>query len=661
MNTIKNAIETMLNLFTDEKQQDFFRVKYQILLFDEDESIEFKNTLKTFVKMLVAVYEENNINKTNNDETKFEEFDLMDYLNTKTNNFFENNPEILEYSDDVKLIVGNVQSGKTAIICSLCILNILDNRKSTVVILRNLTGDYNQFASKFGDNGPFSGKELHLNENINILFVGNRKDEFNIEKIGNALVGITPTIVVAIANNTEIKRLVDIVKFRNPENVDFDIILDECDDLGYKKNMTCQYINTYNEFKNYSTQIFGITATAFDVMLMEKNLPAGKIFRLERPLNYKGIRDIDFRPMSTNTTFTLVGKKLKLNKEMVKLYLGIQETRYENAIHHSDEKYSQDFPNIILHKVSLLTGQHEKFIQSFATMKELKYWTCITYNGKGVSIYSTSLNSLKEFKVNETIGYKKEHNIWHFKGVGIGDILQELRTRDPNAQIFSNIAIASGKLASRGVNFSSKDYRWHLTHQILSTSKSSSVSDLIQSIRLCGIYTDDVPLILYTPQEDINDLRKSCELHENLIDGAINNEDEEKLMHELYSNIPVYSDLIPKRKISTKSKYNFSKVDRDDPRDWRRILPNKLVGKSKAYYNRMVAVFTEDPDYNGNGIRTKSEVLSSMTDDKKDQECIRSTSWPWHKDSSKLWEAVTHDTQGLLFKMDADQWMIKYN
>jgi hypothetical protein len=659
MNSITSDIDQALNLFNGDVKK-MLQLKYKNVLRQNGDLVEFLNSL-------FERFDDEN-NSDDDYEEKEEKFDTLEYLNLQSNNFFNNNEEILMNSDRrelVKLIVGNVQSGKTSVICGLSVYNLLFRQKTTIIIVRNLVGDYKQLAAKFGDKGPFSGRNLHLEKNIDVLFTGNKKDKINIFKIGNALNCSVPGIIIAIANGTEMKTLVDLVQTIGIDNVDFDIIIDECDDLGYKKIMTSSYLRNYTILKDYSSQIFGVTATAFDVMFIENELNSGKVFRLERPQNYKGVSNIEFRHMNTSTTFDQVGLEFQMNREMVELYLRIQGTRFEDAIEFEGEL--QCHPNIILHRVSHLTTSHDNMMKAFVTMDILKDWTCIVYNGTGISVFGRLLayDPDEPFIIDGVTGTMDEDEVWHWDGIGIQHALQMLRNRDPDAELFSNICIAAGRLASRGINFCSLDYKWHLTHQILATTSSSSISELIQSIRLCGVYTDDIPLVLYTPQKDINDLRNSCELHEQLVDGVINYQDNVSVK-DLYSRIPVFSDLIPKRRISKKANYIFNQMPRPRQTDTnavRLILRGNILsdGYVRSYENTCRAMEL----IGRNRWINRADVI------KKIKEEVDQEKWTQHYnaqlkdfglvDRFHTIQDILETTNGLLMRKNGRNWQLRLN
>jgi hypothetical protein len=628
-------LQTLIVKILNSLQEPSWNLEYELLLIDENDSEGYENTLKSFANMIINELKNKTKNASsaaNDEEIEEYKMQVVSSLNRKTNNFFSHNEEILHIDNRnfVKLVVGHVQSGKSSVICALATYNVLVEKKSSVIIVRNLVGDYKQLRANFEVTEKVTGEQVRgkfADFEIQILFAGDKKDIFNIENIGNALVGTKPCIVIAIANHTELASINQIIQNRGEDNVNFDLIVDECDDLGYKKLMTSRYIQQFNILKNNCTQLVGITATAFDVMFMENELKSGRVFRLERPFNYKGVEQINFVHMDTTTTFDYNNK---MNDAMVELYLQIQRNRFENVICDDDEKYLQSHPNICLHKVSTRVGEHEKMIMAFATMKKLKYWTCITYNGQGISVYSQYLVNEESITIAGILGHKNMNGIWDFSGLQVGSILQELRNRDPNAEIFANICIATGLLGSRGINFSSnEDYKWHLTHQVLSTSVGSTTSDLIQSIRLCGVYKyDSVPLTLYTPQKDINDLRNSCVLHEQIIDGIVNNPDENSFVKDVYPRIPVFSDLIPKRKITKKTKKPvFNQIPRpiaeekeDMEEEFRRLTEIMFPQWSKQSCRTKISLFMKslDPEkiYNIEEIKECMEnvglVLSSL-------------------------------------------------
>ena len=242
----------------------------------------------------------------------------------------------------------------------------------------------------------------------------------------------------------------------------------------------------------------------------------------------------------------------------VQIYKKIYEDEdvYENSVIDPDEKRPYHHPVLILHKTTQKRFQYAG-INLFATHRELKErYTAITYNGEGCKIYHHSLVE-PEYPEELIIDGKKpnrlEHGILEYKKVGISTLLQWMRDMDPSCFEFSHIVIFSGKLADRGVNFCTLDYAWHLTHQVLHVTKTMDAANLVQSIRLCGRYNDNIPLKLYTMQKNINNLRGAIAIQERLLSGLLTLE-ETDVIKQILHLVEVSSRLIPRIKLDKKTK-----------------------------------------------------------------------------------------------------------
>jgi hypothetical protein len=541
-------------------------------------------------------------------------------------NFFENNPMIFEEMkdenpvDQFKLIVGHVQSGKSDVICGLAVYNILVQKRTTLVIVRNFTGDYQQLASKFQKT-----EEKFTMFGIDILYGGDK----NEMALSDAISGRTAKLIIIIANNTHGRTLNRVLQARKQckDSIKFDVVIDECDDLAYKKNADAKWISELDDLLPFARQIFGITATAFDVMFMENKLQTDGIYRLKRPENYKGIDHIITKHMDT-TTFIKKNGRRELSEAMVQLYDDISDVQFNESYEDDGQLYNH--PNIVLHKTCTFTKDHELFLSEFRRIRILSDWVKIIYNGQGCILHHTSLENGYEGEpiVIDGVEGTCVRGEWTFIKVSVGSVLEWIRNYNPNAYITSNIVIMSGILSGRGINFvSSPSYKWHLTHQILATSVTRSVSDLIQSIRLFGRYNDDIPLTLYTPQNHINDLRKGIALHEQFIDGALNAEESEKMI-EFYKKTPVFSDLVPKIKLSTKTKYQLNSVVRmvksDGEVELRGIgrISNALHGSKSTMISRFLRDINPNVVYTTDELKTiarvagyeqPSSIINSMT------------------------------------------------
>ncbi len=65
---------------------------------------------------------------------------------------------------------------------------------------------------------------------------------------------------------------------------------------------------------------------------------------------------------------------------------------------------------------------------------------------------------------------------------------------------YSHIIIIADRCANRGLSFTSSNYTRHLTHQIVKIK--STVNTFVQSLRICGKYTEKTTLNLYIDESD---------------------------------------------------------------------------------------------------------------------------------------------------------------
>ncbi len=154
-----------------------------------------------------------------------------------------------------------------------------------------------------------------------------------------------------------------------------------------------------------------------------------------------------------------------------------------------------------------------------------------------------------------------EQGVVQYKNIGIGDILQALKDTDfKGEEHYSHVIIIAGHMVGRGLNICSNDFKWHLTHQILSNSATATCSDITQSCRLFGKYNDSIPTRLFCVQNDAMSLKQTHYLQNRIFEGA-NLHDLTENMKTLCETLKIFVGLIPKRKLTKKIKQpEFNKV-----------------------------------------------------------------------------------------------------
>jgi hypothetical protein len=168
----------------------------------------------------------------------------------------------------------------------------------------------------------------------------------------------------------------------------------------------------------------------------------------------------------------------------------------------------------------------------------------VVYNGDGISY-----------------AYKRE--MVEYKGT-ISSMLQMVKEKfEKNPP---NILIFSGDLAGRGISFTSSDFKWHLTSMRLLVANQCDEPELIQRVRLCGIYYDDVPLTLYSTSDILCDIKKAYFRQEEIICNLKKKKDETQLCKEFIESMSITKDKFTRRspvKDKEGTEFHFKKVDKE--------------------------------------------------------------------------------------------------
>ena len=192
-----------------------------------------------------------NQNQKENKNNEIVEEKEMDEWLYNMNSFFRDNDITYNPNQRTRLIVGFVQSGKTSVICGLAVKNVRCFQTTTIIVVRNLNCDQMQLIRNFQEGGRFGRWK------VNVVYAGNR----DTQVLAHAMENKTPSVIVALANVSQIQRLNQVAG--RCENPSFDLILDEADDLGYKKKSTPPYIKTFLKLREKARQTTLITATCF--------------------------------------------------------------------------------------------------------------------------------------------------------------------------------------------------------------------------------------------------------------------------------------------------------------------------------------------------------------------------------------------------------------
>jgi hypothetical protein len=554
--TIKNS------LIDVETEQDILLVLYNLYKYISlkkyfIECKKYLNPIFSIKNELSLIQKEIKIKKTINKEYK----DIL------INFLYNECPDIKKIDFNKKekyvLVLGDIQSGKTNFtICGLylCLLHnipcvyIIKGEKSQYIQFKNHLERFNKKIEKY------LLKKKFVYEHIVLSYVGDNKI-FNKKETINILSGNKKGIIISLCNYSQLSKLYNItneIKY----NWKYYLFVDEADETCYH-NLNSNVRIYFDLLKYISTKVYGITATGYEQLLCENDLNKKSLILLSKKDLYKGPLNINYNILPFkiyNYNSKELIKNIRDKDKNLQYYL----EHIKNLKPYFLDKYNEYHPIISLHKTSTLTKHHLNlllYIKKYYT----KDFAIIVYNGYGIRLYHHTLKN--KIKIQNKI-YKQcstIKNTFILSNLNIQDILQFLYNNG-GSYIFSHIIIISGDLADRGINFISKNFKWHLTHEYLlcNSNRQNLVPYLIQSLRLCGIYSDNIPLYLYTTEK----------IKENIINGylfqidkikqlILSNDNNKDSVKNLIQFFPTTKDKIGNAKFSMNN-YKLNIVDYQD-------------------------------------------------------------------------------------------------
>lgn len=463
----------------------------------------------------------------------YQEFYPEEFLNIR--DYFDTFDFLNIQNDKNVLIKGDIQSGKTMTMI-LSIVFYLIIGKDVVLVTRNKNVDVNQFTQRFNEFISRLKTEKNF-EHDSLQICSKFRSAKNIPK-NNCL-------FVSKFYKTDIKRITAILQRRNISNAI--MYIDEADSRDPEELEDRTFFNLMNYVK---LNIF-VSATVQDILVSNWNIKKAKIIELYRSKSYKGIYDVDF---ITDFDFTEP-----------------QDELYEKIFDaiNNDEDFSLINPG--KPKITLLTvGRTEQHlgelcdklvsgeIQSFIDVCVIKF---MGYDKGGVTIWHSSFDdqdSLKDLHIRTKIGCK----ILLKKHMDIKSTFKWMANHG-GLERFPNIVIVAGDMASRGINFACYPENWHVTHQIIKKSESTSCANIQQSLRILGNHNDDILLKVYLSKDDLDKIEKSYTLTNQIIkhlktkdgDGYVESdesEESEESVNLLLKKVPIKRGAIPHKFLARK-------------------------------------------------------------------------------------------------------------
>ena len=364
-------------------------------------------------------------------------------------------------------IKGHIQSGKTKFMICASSLFLMAGY-SVVIILRNNRADQDQIYERLS----LFEKELCGVSKTSFLVCKTSVQKIKIDR---------PKIFLTLGNASSTTKIFN--ELEKNDNIPFIVFIDEVD---YVDSGTGQKNEIIPLLKKNAHCVFGVSATIMDPLGKEDIHPKDVILLSLSP-HYKGIPSIQVVEIKEDAIFTGKTSDNLFETDQGLLQFVKDFSKKESFI------FADGFvhPNICL--INICRTKEPTLKAQEIIIKKFPNLIVIVYNGDGIF-------------------YTENKEIIEYKGT-ISSLLQQFK----NEKKQSNIIIFSGDLAGRGISFTSSDFKWHLTSMRLLVAPHCDEPELIQHIRLCGVYHDDLPLVLYSTKQILSDLKKAYFRQEEIV------------------------------------------------------------------------------------------------------------------------------------------------
>lgn len=465
-------------------------------------------------------------------------------LNRNTQNYLK-----LFYQKKYVVVKGHVQSGKTMFMIQCACLNIALG-KSTIVVLRRSLSDLSQIQDRiiqFKNNID----ELY-NEDFPVYYLDTTSSS---KELSQALSGTQPRIIVCLGNVTQIRKIAK----NKPANCSYCVFIDECDMMDTIETKSSDLLDC---LKENAEIVMGVSATIMNTLAKEQ-IDLNNTILFDPPYNYQGIgkfiRNIlpyDCKPCNRMNDDPI---KKDPNLDLFLNNLSKQQPVYMPY-------FDQYMPLICLINIgTVLLPQQKLYNYGKKRYDQILF---VLFNGNGITCFLEGKDVvLKDTHISVFLQYLKDNG---------------------GVEKYPRIAIIAGKLASRGLAFTSADYGkylhntqrgncnllgWRLTHFYFIPSQTTDQPELIQNAgRPCVTVSDydNLQVNIYSTKKVLDDIMKSHKLQDDLIYQCLKKQNEslDSLpFQEMLNQIKIYKDKVPKKRSLTKKikiKLNKTKKMEED-------------------------------------------------------------------------------------------------
>jgi hypothetical protein len=432
------------------------------------------------------------------------------------------------------LIRGALQSGKALMIMLLILIGmgqeivpivILERIKDKKQLIermkrldKNLIRDFELFLFELSKKGiVFPDQNDFIKEFVNPIYIGDIRGEKSRAQLMSNFAEAIPTPVICLGNASQLKKVYDgflLAEGRHP--VDDRGVRIKCEYLWIGDEMDTLYKGLDTKFKPEFEKIrlrankqFGLTATPFDVWLLEEQFRTSLLFTLPIPSAYKGPDKVapiyidkdcpNIRSIKLRERFALFGEDIYpftstiLNTLDSIIQTGPWNPGFQVGMTDNDISSCIPMPRMGFINISRFTEHHDQIQDLLMNTRQA---VTIVHNGNGLTMFSP-LHLTNKITIGKysSIFKGKKHNFPTVCDIQLSDIYSFLREQNSLLPVFT---IGCENL-SRGLSMVCKKYSWHQDFGIL--LNESTASDSLQDMRVCGIFHDLIPLTIYTTRK----------------------------------------------------------------------------------------------------------------------------------------------------------------
>jgi hypothetical protein len=408
--------------------------------------------------------------------------------------------EEIDSADNVVVLKGYVQSGKTNFMISTAVAKMAAG-ESTIIVLRRNLGDMLQIKSRIRQFNEAAQEVLkglgfrkaHIPYEIEYL-----DSEFDLNDFQRAMSGEQPRIFVVLGNPAQLKRMNTGLRTLQGQNADlnYNVAIDECDLMDSEGTGTAKELEP---LKFNANMVLLVSATIMD-NVMKEYVKSGRLIMLPRPDMTN--KHLDYRSIETYDKFRYIAPTAKpcnkMGDDPFEKDPGLATRLTAWARKKPTYVCGQMVPQMMLMNIGKVTLPQQLLFDWLRDTLGVRV-VAILFNGEGLKASHAKLPR-KPITINTITGpvtstYDKKQKVHTFKKMGVADFYQWLKNNG-GAVKWRRIVTIAGNLASRGLSFTSADYGKFIMEIRTGTHSPSVVGWSTQTLYYLASGTTDQPELI---------------------------------------------------------------------------------------------------------------------------------------------------------------------